>query len=341
MRDRLLQYLACPLCRATLTCTAVRTAADEIEEGWLDCTGCGRRYPITGGIPRLLPPDLSQSQRRTAAAFGWQWRYFVEMHEQYRAQFLDWIHPFQPEFFRDKVVLDAGCGIGRHAYFAALFGAREVIALDLSDAVTTARRVLDGFANAHVVQGDIHRPPFRAAQSAGPFDFIYSIGVLHHLPDPRSGLDALVPLLASGGTMFSWVYGREHNRIVRHLVDPLRRWITSRMPPPAIRVIAWPLALLLHVIVKGVYRPLASSRIGQFLPMRAYLTSLSGFGFRQNYNIVFDQLVAPIAHYIRREELEDWLHGSGLAGVTLIPRNDNSWRGFGRRPDQAPAPAGR
>ena len=34
-------------------------------------------------------------------------------------------------------ILDAGCGTGRHAYFAASYGAREVVALDLSGAVET------------------------------------------------------------------------------------------------------------------------------------------------------------------------------------------------------------
>jgi len=57
---------------------------------------------------------------------------------------------------------------------------------DLSEAVETAHEVLAGLPNAHVVQGDIHHPPFRLGAAGGEFDFVYSIGVLHHLPDrPR------------------------------------------------------------------------------------------------------------------------------------------------------------
>ena len=75
-------------------------------------------------------------------------------------------------------------GSGRHAYFAATYGAREVVALDLSDAVEAARATCRALDNVHVVQGDLLRPPFRTGQDGGGFDLVYSIGVLHHLPDP-------------------------------------------------------------------------------------------------------------------------------------------------------------
>ena len=104
----------------------------------------------------------------------------------------DWIWPIEPAFFKDKLVLDAGCGIGRHAFFAAAYGAKEVIGIDLSDAVDTAFENVGHLPNAHIVQADIYDPPFRRATAGGDFDFIYSIGVLHHLPDPESGLRSLV-----------------------------------------------------------------------------------------------------------------------------------------------------
>jgi SAM-dependent methyltransferase len=59
--------------------------------------------------------------------------------------------------------------------------------MDLSDAVETAYANLGKMPNVHVVQGDIYHPPFARPEGGGPFDFIYSIGVLHHLPDPEAG----------------------------------------------------------------------------------------------------------------------------------------------------------
>jgi len=332
VKPRLVDYLCCPGCQGSLRVVADRQDGDEIVQGTLRCERCDQTYPIRAGVPRLFPSQLSASKQKTARAFGWQWRHFRQMHDQYERQFLDWIWPIEPAFFKDKLVLDAGCGIGRHAFFAAAYGAKEVIGIDLSDAVDTAFENVGHLPNAHIVQADIYDPPFRRATAGGDFDFIYSIGVLHHLPDPESGLRSLVRCLRPGGTFFGWVYGYENNRLVQRVIDPFRRRVTSRLPPPAMRAIAFPLAVVFHAVVKGLYRPLRGTSLIRRLPAHAYLQSLGTFNFRQNYNIVFDQLVAPTAVYLKREEFEAWFTKAGLEDVELSWRNQNSWRGRGRLP---------
>jgi len=198
----------------------IRPGHEEIVSGELTCTSCDASFPIVRGVPRLVPAKLSVAEARTAAAFGWQWQEFVEMHDLHEAQFLDWICPIEPEFFRDKVVLDAGCGIGRHTYYAAEYGVHDVVAMDLSVAVETAYTNTGLLPNVHIVQGDINRPPFRRSENGGPFDSVYSIGVLHHMPDPESGFRSLVTLLRPGGSIFAWVYGRENNAIVHGFHQP-------------------------------------------------------------------------------------------------------------------------
>jgi SAM-dependent methyltransferase len=333
MQARLVEHLACPVCAGELALIIAETVSDGVETGTLRCTACGASFPIERGIPRLAPSDLSTEQRRTAAAFGWQWQHFREMTPRFEEQFLDWIAPLGPPDFRDRLVLDAGCGIGRHAYFAAKYGARDVIAMDLSDAVETAKDVLAEFPNAHVVQGDLLRPPFR--RDPGAFDLVYSIGVIHHLPDPPAGIRSLGRTLAPDGTLAVWVYGYENNGFVRHAVESLRR-VSTKLDPSVMRGLAWPLAVAFHGAVKWVYRPLSGTRVGDRLPLHEYLSSLAGFGFRQNYTIVFDQLVAPTAVYVKRDELQSWLEDARLEDVTLTSRRANSWRGRGRAPASQP-----
>jgi SAM-dependent methyltransferase len=308
--------------------------ADDVDAGLLVCAGCGARWPVRGGIPRLVPPDLVDQQRSTARAFGWQWQHFAELHPEFERQFLDWIHPITPDFFERKRVLDAGCGIGRHAFFAASYGAEQVVALDLSDAVESARRNLERFENAHVVQGDLLRPPFRDARDGGGFDFVYSIGVLHHLPDPYEGFRALLRYVRPGGTIAVWVYGHENNGVVRNVVEPLRR-VSTKIPRPALRALAWPLAVGFHGAARGIYRPLDGTAAGKSLPLHQYMASVADFSFRQNYGIVFDQLSAPTAAYIKGEELERWFSENGLEDVRISHRHENSWRGRGRVPAAA------
>jgi SAM-dependent methyltransferase len=328
MKQQLLEDLVCPLSSHPLGLDAADPVGD-VETGELVCPGCGRRWPIRDGVPRLVPPDLVEQQRKTASAFGWQWQHFAEMHGAFEAQFLDWLQPIGPAFFPGKRVLDAGCGTGRHAYFAASYGAREVVALDLSDAVETARRNLSQFENVDVVQGDLLRPPFRTAAAEGGFDFVYSIGVLHHLPDPYEGFRTLLRYVRPGGTIAVWVYGYENNGFVRNVVEPLRK-VSTKMPPPLLRTLAWPLAVAFHGAAKGVYRPLNGTAAGRSLPLNEYLSSVADFSFRQNYGIVFDQLVAPTAAYIKGPELERWFYENGLEDVHVSHRHGNSWRGRGR-----------
>jgi hypothetical protein len=96
-----------------------------------------------------------------------------------------------------------------------------------------------------------------------------------------------------------------------------------------------PLALGFYGAAKGVYRPLARTAVGRSLPLHKYMSSVADFSFRQNYGIVFDQLAAPTAAYIKGEELERWFSESGLEDVHISHRHENSWRGQGRVPAAA------
>jgi SAM-dependent methyltransferase len=327
VKRALVDTLACPLSGDPLRLETAEDG-DAVASGELVCDPCGARWPVRGSIPRLVPADIEAQQRQTASAFGWQWQHFDELHPEFEAQFLDWIDPLGPEFFDGKRVLDAGCGTGRHAQFAARYGATEVVALDLSSAVEAARRNLAQFDNVHVVQGDLLRPPFRTPESGGGFDLVYSIGVLHHLPDPHAGFRSLCRFLRPGGTIAVWVYGHENNGFVRHVVEPVRR-VSTKLSPPTLRALAFPLAAGFHGVAHGVYRPLHRTSLGRALPLSEYMSSVADFSFRQNYGIVFDQLVAPTAAYVTGPELRRWFEDSGLEDVTISHRHGNSWRGHG------------
>jgi len=57
VKPDLLEILCCPLCRGTLTLTTRKKDGAEIVEGTLTCAACRVEYPISDGIPDLLPPD--------------------------------------------------------------------------------------------------------------------------------------------------------------------------------------------------------------------------------------------------------------------------------------------
>ena len=58
MKRDLMEILACPLCKGTLTLTVEEENEKEVVKGSLYCDKCSVTYPIEETIPNLLPPDL-------------------------------------------------------------------------------------------------------------------------------------------------------------------------------------------------------------------------------------------------------------------------------------------
>jgi SAM-dependent methyltransferase len=296
-------------------------------EGELRCSSCASSFPITGGIPRFANlAEVESDKHATAENFGWQWKHFTDHDARYAEQFLGWIAPVTPEFFRDKVVLEGGCGKGRHTLLAAQWGAREVIGVDLSEAVETAFAATRSSPNAHVIQADIFHLPL-----ARKFDYAFSVGVLHHLPDPRQGFLSLVSKVKPGGHVSAWIYGAENNEWIVRLVNPVREKITSRIDRRALLHLSKFPAAALFLATKLIYGPLnrSGSTAGQYLFYNDYLSAIAPFGWREQHLIVFDHLVAPTAFYISREEFESWWREIGATDVNITWHNKNSWCGLG------------
>ena len=299
-------------------------------EGQLACDSCQSKFPIVRGIPRFGTPEkLDAEKAATAENFGWQWQHFVQGDELYADQFLGWIAPVQPRFFQDKVVLEGGCGKGRHTQLAATWGAHDVIGVDLSEAVETAFAATRNLENAHIVQADIYHLPF-----ARVFDYAFSVGVLHHLPDPRAGFRSLATKVKDGGYLSAWVYGAESNEWITRFVDPLRKKFSSRMNHRALLQVSKLPTAVVYLATKLIYGPLnrssGGSKLARHLFYNDYLNAISQFGWREQHTIVFDHLVAPTSHYIHRKDFEDWWREIGAKDLTVGWHNSNSWRGFGR-----------
>jgi SAM-dependent methyltransferase len=329
MRESLLQYLACPQCGSDFALRAAERDGDHVMSGALLCSGCGSEYAVRRGVPRFAV-DVEAVEERTADAFGYEWNRYSELADRYRQQFLDWIRPVEPAFFEDRVVLEGGCGKGRHTALAAGFGARAVVAVDLGNAVEAAFANTRHLPNAHIVQADLKRPPVKRT-----FDYAFSIGVLHHIPDPEAGFQALVSKLVPGGAISAWVYGREGNGWIVHLVSPVRERLTSRMPHALLDAASALLTVPVFLASRFLYAPTKGRLAGMKLPYGEYLSYIGPFPYREQRSIVFDHLVAPVAFYIARDEFAAWFRRAGLEAVRIDHHNANSWRGFARIPAHA------
>ncbi|MPZ24015.1 MAG: Trm112 family protein [Dehalococcoidia bacterium] len=59
MRKDLVEILACPVCKSPLELSVdSEDERGEVVSGFLRCKQCDENYPISEGIPNLLPPEL-------------------------------------------------------------------------------------------------------------------------------------------------------------------------------------------------------------------------------------------------------------------------------------------
>jgi SAM-dependent methyltransferase len=205
-----------------------------------------------------------------------------------------------------------------------------VVAIDLSQAVDSAFANTKHMPAVHVVQADLKKPPVRCV-----FDYAFSVGVLHHLPAPEDGFRALVARVRPGGAISAWVYGREGNGWIVYGVTPVREAVTSRLPHGIVDVVAGAMTVPLFAATRLVYGPTQGKLLGRKLPYGEYLAYIAPFPFREQRSIVFDHLIAPVAHYLRRDEFGSWFDRAKLEEVRIEHHNGNSWRGFARVPSAA------
>lgn len=259
-------------------------------------------------------PDIENDPGGIAAQFGEEWGRYSQILPAHREQFQKWIQPVPLEFFAGKEFLDAGCGMGRNAYWAMTAGARAGVAVDFdARTVAAARANLATFPSCPVEFLSLYDLPFVAR-----FDVVFCLGVLHHLADPRRTIERLVASLKPGGTLILWVYGREGNRGYLFFLRPLRA-LARALPIRAT-------LLLARVLTVGL-------RLVLLWPWKApYFHSLRRFGFRHTESIVFDQLFPSIARYWRREEALSLLAGLPLTIDHVTHTQGISWTIVARRP---------
>ena len=111
-------------------------------------------------------------------------------------------------------ILIAGCGTGLHAIqVAQLYPNARLLAIDVSlSSLAYARRKTRelGLRNIDYAQADI----LEMGGIGRTFDRIESVGVLHHLAEPKVGWGVLVSLLRSGGTMRIGLYSAAARRVI-------------------------------------------------------------------------------------------------------------------------------
>jgi SAM-dependent methyltransferase len=153
-------------------------------------------------------------------------------------------------------------------------------------------------------------------------DFVYSIGVLHHLPDPKAGFLSLARLLKPGAPMFIWVYLRGRGRQIPFFTA--MRAVSTRLPLRVLNGVCLLLAAGQFVCFVGPRKALEFLGAGRFaarIPFSLY----ARYPFRALHTDWFDGLSVPLVAYYKPHEIAEWYREGGFERVHID--SEATWNG--------------
>ena len=247
---------SCPHCQQGLI----------LNDAMLTCAHCKEDFRIDKGIPRFVSGQIHEN-------FAIQWKKFADVQLDSkngtscsRDRLLDQSEML-PEDFKEKTVLEVGCGAGRFTEILLSFGAK-VISVDYSAAVEAcaeSNKFFRGNGQLFNAQADIFALPFKNRS----FDIVVGLGILQHTGNARKALQCLWERVRPGGALLVDRY-----QISFRSLHPLKYFAR-----PFIRMLS-PMAIL-----KGAERTCAFS-----IPVQRFLLShFQGQGFKKYFRFIINR----------------------------------------------------
>lgn len=208
------------------------------------------QYPISlKRRPRFrdtnVPMQLSDFAEDIQFTFGEEWQRFPKILPEYEQEFLQYFDLVDLGALKNSRVCDLGCGIGRWSYFLR-DKCRELVLVDFSEAIFVARKNLNDADNVLFFMGDLKRLPFREDFA----DFLFCLGVLHHLP--TNALEEVRNLKRLAPTILIYLYYMLDNRpmyfrLLLTIVTKIRL-LVSKIKSPVFRLVfTWLITCLVYI----------------------------------------------------------------------------------------------
>jgi SAM-dependent methyltransferase len=262
---------------------------------------------------------------KTIADFGDQWKKHPGNEGFYgsRALFEDILTPLlSVDSLRGAYVAEIGSGTGRIVDMLLNAGVEHVYAIEPSHA---AFEVLEKNIQRMQRSEDV-----TAINTGGEswtvdriLDYVFSIGVIHHIPDPGPVIKAAFEALKPGGHFFIWVYGYEGNELYLRVFVPIRK-ITTHLPH-----------LILKFLVELLYATfILYMALLKFLPLpfRPYIeTVYKPLTPKNRKLVIYDQLNPAYAKYYKKEETIQLLENAGFNNIQIYHRHGYSWSAIGQK----------
>lgn len=231
-------------------------------------------------------------------------------------------------FSSTSVAVDVGCGSGRWARFVAPHVGTLHLVDPAAAALDVARRNLAERSNCRFHHAAVDELPIPDEAA----DLVYSLGVLHHIPDTEAGIASCVKMVRPGGAFLVYLYYRFDNRprwfrILWSISDLGRRAI-CRLPFSIRRAVTTAIAGLVYWPLARLAKALGSrGRNVSALPLSIYREA-SFYTMRTD---ALDRFGTRLEKRFTRDEVREMLERSGLERIQFRP-DEPFWCAIGYRP---------
>lgn len=326
-----------------LKLVAESEAQDRIISGSLK--SATRTFSIVNGVPDFVGA-LAESEKQVLHVFSRYWEthsfdydnagkkrtyidslkklFLVDEGDDEKAESA--IHAF---LHSKRRILDAGCGAGWVARFHRSQAEQQWYNVDFGESVFVAEKELHADRNSLVARASVFELPFKPSF----FDLIFSIGVLHHTPDPKRAFLNLVTHLAPGGDICIAMIRKQSP--IRDFTDSFIRKHTTEMSyEDNVRFAESVYLLSKELFEKGVsIRVPAGLEIAGFdkgeYPLQRFIHThiMKCFynpSFSEEENIMqqVDWYTTKFAWPYTEDELTSWYSEAGLTNIQLWhPKN--------------------
>jgi SAM-dependent methyltransferase len=268
--------------------------------------------------------------KKTVTSFGEEWTKFDSFSESEIQRTGDMYFDIIDftKINSNAVVMDVGCGTGRWTKYIAP-KVKFVEAVDPSEAVFSAASLLKGQDNVRITQASTDNLPF----ADNSFDLVFSIGVLHHIPDTRQAMYDCVRKVKPGGQFLTYLYYSLDNRggffkLVFKLSNVVRK-VVSALPARLKRFVCDVLAVFVYmpfVLTARFLTWIGFIKLAHKIPLSIYAN--------QTFNIIrndsLDRFGTPLEQRFSRKEITTMMEYCGLTDI-VFSENMPYWHAVGRK----------
>ena len=271
--------------------------------------------------------------KKTVQSFGDEWEKFSSFSETEIKNIGDEYFDIVDESIlnSNSTVLDMGCGSGRWSKYLAP-NVKFIEAIDPSDAIFSATKLLSNVNNIRTTQASSDNIPFNDET----FDFVFSLGVLHHIPETQTALIDTVKKVKKGGYLLIYLYYNLDNRGVLYKalfkLSSLIRYIVAALPKWAKHIVCDFIAITVYMplilVSRIVQKMIPNKSTYQKLPLAYYV----GKSFNVIRNDALDRFGTPLEQRFSKKKIKQMMEKAGLRDINFS-NNSPYWHAIGKRTD--------